>query len=50
MPVPPLPGEFSEEFRDFLGCCLIKNPLQRPSSLQLMVLLGLWDYNEIINS
>ncbi|KAI8799330.1 kinase-like domain-containing protein [Cladochytrium replicatum] len=30
------PNRFSEDFRDFVRCCLVKNPTQRPNAAQLL--------------
>lgn len=35
-PPPVLEGEFSDSFKDFVAKCLVKDPVQRPSSLALL--------------
>jgi len=35
-PVPELPAEYSQEARDFVRLCLVREPRQRPSASQLL--------------
>ncbi len=35
-PVPELPAEYSQEARDFVGLCLVRDPRQRLSASQLL--------------
>jgi len=35
-PPPVLDGAYSEEFKDFVSCCLVKDPAKRPSAATLL--------------
>ncbi len=35
-PAPELPTKFSQEARDFVSLCLVRDPEQRPSAAQLL--------------